>query len=136
MIWATVLTTTNNDVIYFPIRLMAERRFPVVIQNQGPVFQKTLRDVTGSLLLSPTNGRPLNMFSVELRDLLEEGKIRVIHRVDPGYVYFVTNTYDERMFQSDRDNGSEFPYTEYYVYFDEDFKEPPRSRRLIYRHRQ
>lgn len=137
-IWHAVLTSTNNALIYFPIRLsMAEaRRFPVVLQNQGPVFQKTLKDVTGNILRSPTTGQPINMFNAEMRELIEQGKIRIIHKVNPGYVYFTTNLYDETTFQTDRDNGSEFPWTEYAVYFDEDFQEPPKSRMLIYRHRQ
>ena len=112
------------------------RRFPVVIQNQGPVFQKELRDVTGCILRSDETGQPINMFQKEMNDMLEDGRIRMIHKLNPGYVYFVTNEYDKQMFISDRDTGSEYPYTEYSVYFDEDFRTPKKPGWAIYRQRQ
>lgn len=136
-----VLNMTPTDVTYFS-RLVTDmareivRRFPIVLLNQGKLYAQQLVDVTGNTIRSPETGRPLNIFQDEMARLIENGDIRLIHKVTPGYVYIVTNSYDEQMFKHERDHGSEFPHTEYSVYFDEDFTMPRYSAWAYYRERQ
>lgn len=112
------------------------RRYPVLLVNQGKLYAQQLKDVSGNIIRSPETGRPINIFHAEMAKLIEDGAIRMIHKITPGYVYIVTNQYEERMFQHERDEGSEFPHTEYSVYFDDDFVRPTNSRWAQYREQQ
>lgn len=126
-------TMTYTFAIYFPrYQAMSQdanvphRRYTVVLKDEGKLHAPQLRDVNGNILRD-TDGRVLSIFDQELSDLIKDGAVRFIHKVNPGYVYIVTNTTDELVFQHERDNGSEHPYTQYTVYFDDDFVAPNRS---------
>lgn len=129
------------DATYFPrigfaMARETVRRYPVVLLNQGKLYAQLLRDVTGNIIRSPETGMPLNIFQDEMARLIDDGAIRMIHKLTPGYVYIVTNHYDEQMFKHEREEGSEFPHTEYSVYFDEDFIAPRNSPWARYREQQ
>jgi len=102
------------------------RRYTVVLKDEGKLHAPQLRDVNGNILRG-ADDRPLSIFDEELTELIKNGAVRLIHKLTPGYVYIVTDTYDERMFQYERDNGSERPNTQYTVYFDDDFVAPTTS---------
>lgn len=111
-------------------------RYPVALINQGKLHAQQLYDVNGNIIRNPETGLSVNVFQPEMEDLVNDGAIRLIHKVTPGYVYIVTNTHDESTFKYERDNGSEYPGTEYSVYFDDDFTPPRNSRWAYYREQQ
>lgn len=67
------------------------------------------------------SGHPLNVWKTELKDLLDNKKIRFIHHLatEPTYCYFVQNEKQAERFQMERELGSPAPYRRYHIYLDE-----------------
>lgn len=82
-------------------------------------YSGTLYDVDGNVLRGETGAR-LNVFKEEMKDMLVDSKIRVIHYMgkEPTYIYFITDHIQMFRFQEERKNGSENPHKEYHVYLD------------------
>lgn len=107
-------------------------RYPVFLRNIGCIFGGQLRDVTGCPITSPVSGRPLNIYSWELQEEIEEGRIRFMFvEGDPSYYYLTTNNNDYIRFKEEREHGSLDPYTEYSVYYADSSSEINTIRRLI-----
>ena len=95
-------------------------RFQVKYRLHWNVYADRLYDVDGDLLINDS-GKELNFFMREMRELLEDGKIRVIHNIRIGYRYFITSLEQEARFLREKEYGSEEPTT-YHIYPDEDYE--------------
>lgn len=109
---STSSTTDLNRAVY-PVEF-------VLLRN---IYGHTIHDVEG-VVLTDDNGVPVNVFS-GLKEMFESKGLKLTHDVVYGYRYFTINGSQKHIFQTDRDFGSVFNNTKYYVYPDEDYVPPP-----------
>jgi len=98
-----------------------EIRFPVKYDVHRNVYAQRLYDLDGDMICGE-DGVPLNVFRREMRELLEDGKIRVVHNIRTGYRYFITSLEQENRFLREREHGSLMPQSTYHIYADEDYE--------------
>jgi hypothetical protein len=102
------MSETSEDVLH-----------PVKIVYHNNRYAGTLYDVDGNVLRGES-GQRLNVFREEMKDMLVDSKIRVIHYMtrEPTYIYFITDHIQMFRFQEERKKGSPDPNKEYHVYLD------------------
>lgn len=101
-----------------------EEKYTIKIKNAGNIYSKTLKDVDGNPLTNEW-GDEVNVFSKEITRLFKERKIRILHRIDPGYRYFITSSAQLDRFLREREEGAPLEHIKYFVYFDEDMNFNP-----------
>lgn len=100
----------------------SESRFPVTIVFCGSnLYRSSLRDVDGFAMQDST-GKPYNVFSKSFAQAIFNEQVRLIHRIDPGYRYFITSHMQCNTFTQIRNEGwsSSLPGVCVYLYDDED----------------
>lgn len=110
---------------------------PIKLINKGTIYGKILVDVDGCVL-HDKDGNLLTLYSRALRTAMEEGKIRCIHALYPGYRYFVRSQWQYDRFVQDREFGVEDPNRCYCIYTDDDFSVDltPNSHKVVYKHQR
>lgn len=110
-----------------------ENSHPVFLVDRGTVYSRHLYSVSGELLLSDS-GKPMNVYTTELKEAFETGKVRLIHRLkEPSYRYFITSQKELKTFQHERDNGAPYLFKKYYVYVDQDVNKKSHEYRSHFR---
>lgn len=76
------------------------------------------------------------MFNYKTKQALRDGSLRLIHNIEPGYRYWVTNSFDKEVFCHNKKFGANEQGLTYYVYFDDDINPDYRSRYVVLSHQQ
>lgn len=95
----------------------ANQLFPITLRHAGSTYARKLRDVDGFYLIGE-RGNFLNVYNVEMKEALQQKKIRAIHHLRKGYFYFVQTEEQLRRFRKEREDGSDLENVVYWVYFD------------------
>lgn len=111
-------TTSITSSVACPNRQTV--RFKINIESRGSEYSKILYDINGNQLLD-SNGKYLNVFSVEMKKEMDKGALRLIHNLKDNYRYFIQSQRDMDEFQENRKNGCLTPNSVYVIYPDEDF---------------
>lgn len=98
----------------------SENKYAVRINDCGSTYARKLYDVDGFVLMDETTGDFLHVYTRLMKDAFDSGRLRVIHNVREGYVYFITNDEQSRRFQEERKEGSDIRGVTYYVYMDKE----------------
>lgn len=108
--------TTTNTVI-----AEDEPLYTIRIAFRGSnLHGRTLYDVDG-VPLQFFDGTNLHIFNPSMKEAFDSGDLRLIHKVDPGYRYFITSTEQLHRFRRDMElKCSEEKNRTYHVYDDED----------------
>lgn len=96
--------------------------YPVHLHFLGPnLYRGTLYDVNGAPLVS-RSGRHLSVYTPEIKDAFDNGELRFLHRVSPGYRFFITSVRQYNEFIQARNNHwmSPSPDMRFYIYEDDD----------------
>ena len=95
------------------------RTYPVELVYQHNRYSSTLVDVDGNVLKGK-DGRNLNVFREELKDMMISKEIRFMHYLskEPTYAYFITSPEQLGRFHIERTEGSPRVGKKYYVYID------------------
>jgi hypothetical protein len=107
-----------------------ECRFPIILKNQGSTNGRHLYDVEGNLLID-ASGRPYNIYSASFKEAIDTKKIRCIHKITPGYRYFIVSDWQYDLFKFERRYGSLTFNQAYYIYEDEDIDKRPRKDHFV-----
>lgn len=99
------------------------QRYHIEMVEMGSVRAPRLVDVDGNDLKDAT-GAYLSIWKPSMKDALEQKEVRCIHNVNGNYRYFVRNSGQIARFQKERDQGSPFPHTRYFIYPDGDYCRP------------
>lgn len=100
----------------------SQRGYPVSIVFHGSnLYRNSLYDLDG-FYLQDCYGRHHNVFRKSFAEALNNKVIRVVHKVSPGYRYFVTSTEQYNAFCKIREDGwsSPIPGIRFHLYDDED----------------
>lgn len=93
--------------------------FRISYVKHPSTYARHLFDVDGHLL-TDEDGRPVNVFTAKMNDLLTQKKIVCFHRPGrPGYRYFCTSKYQADSFRQARHRGLTPSVQPYHVYPDE-----------------
>lgn len=93
--------------------------FRVSYVKHPSTYARHLFDVDGHLL-TDEDGRPVNVFTAKMNDLLTQKKIVCFHKPGrPGYRYFCTSKNQAEQFRRARDKGFTKVLQPYHVYPDE-----------------
>jgi hypothetical protein len=93
--------------------------FRVSYVKHTTTYANKLYDVDGFMLLDDEN-KPVNIFTVKMKDMLARGKIVCYHKPGrPGYRYFCTSKGQQESFCRARQRGMTTSTTPYHVYPDE-----------------
>lgn len=93
--------------------------YPIEIVYHHNRYASRLVDVDGSVLVD-AEGRPLNVFREQLKDMLTSKEIRFMHYLskEPTYAYFITSPEQLGRFHLERSEGSLERGKKYHVYPD------------------
>lgn len=96
-----------------------ESLYPIRFNYLRNTYSSVLYDVDGNVLVGET-GQILNVYKEELKDMLQQKKIRYLHylQTEPTYTYFITSTEQLERFHADRQEGSPVMGKTYHVYTD------------------
>lgn len=100
----------------------SESRYPVTIVFCGNnLYRHSLCDVDG-YSMQDSNGKLYNVFSKDFAQAIVSKQIKLMHRVNPGYRYFVSSLSQYHTFTQIRNEGwsSTLPGVCVYLYDDED----------------
>jgi len=96
--------------------------FPVHVHFLGSnLYRGTLYDIDGFTLIG-NSGRNLNVYRHEMTEAFNNGQLRFLHRVTPGYRFSVTSLAQYNNFINARNNKWRLPTenNHFYVYDDTD----------------
>lgn len=94
------------------------RLYPIKFRDCGSAYNRKLYDVDGFVLLGE-DGSLLNVYNKEMKRAFDKKKLRVIHNVSKGYVYFITSEAQRQRFINERENGCQDMYDRtYFIYKD------------------
>lgn len=103
--------------------------YRVSIKDCGSTYARRLYDVDG-FVLQDDEGNFINVYSKEMRNMIDQGRIRAIRSLRNNYLYFITYDAQRRRFKEEREIGSKHQRVTYYVYRDkEDVYSLPMSMR-------
>ena len=91
--------------------------YDVLLYDCGSAYAKSIYDLDGTKLLSK-EGRALNVFTTELRDMLLSKEVIYCRSYKYDYTYFATSRSQIARFMKEREEGSPERGKKYYVYFD------------------
>lgn len=100
--------------------------FPVTLVKMGSFYKRRLVDVDGNTL-KDKQGQFISVWTSSMKEMLETKALRCIYKLknENGYRYFVTSEAQKARFNHERDHGSPYPHTRYYIYEDDYFNHPP-----------
>jgi hypothetical protein len=93
--------------------------YPVEMVYHHNRYASTLVDVDGNVLVDK-EGRKLNVFREELKDMLVSRELRFMHYLskEPTYAYFIVDAEQLGRFHIERTEGSPKQGKRYHVYAD------------------
>lgn len=100
-----------------------DQRYEIELVNMGSWRAFRLVDVDGNELKDST-GALLSIWKQGMKQELNSKNIRCIYNLNGNYRYFVSHAGQISRFQKERDHGSPFPYTRYFIYPDDDYTPP------------
>jgi hypothetical protein len=97
----------------------SEELYPIEMVYHHNRYGSTLVDVDGNVLVGK-EGRRLNVFQEELKDMMISKEIRFMHYLskEPTYSYFITTVEQLGRFHIQRTEGSPKFRKQYHVYPD------------------
>jgi len=104
---------------YLEIESPPINSYPIHIRNCGSIYSRRLYDVDG-FAIRDENNEFLNAWTPAMNDAFEDGRLRLVRSMRFDYRYFVTSEEQKQRFLYERDTGSDFPNSTYYVYRDRD----------------
>lgn len=95
------------------------KTFPIGVILRKSCNRQFLYDVDGNVIRG-VNGDPLNVFKPEMAAKFDDGSLRIIRVISPGYRYFVQRQAQQDRFMEEREKGAPIEYRTYHLYVDED----------------
>lgn len=94
--------------------------FPIHFVIRKNCYKQYLYDIDGCLIRGG-DGKPLNVFQHEMMERFDNGSLRIVRVLEPGYRYFVQRQSQQDRFIREREQGgSECRFRSYHIYVDED----------------
>lgn len=95
--------------------------YEIKTRDLGSPYSRFLYDVDGRLILD-SHKHIVNVYSPHMKEMFEDRSLRLIRSIKYGYVYFVQSEAQRERFTREREDGSRYETTTYYVYKDKNHK--------------